>query len=151
MRRRPKRNISPALWWHTTYTLEPSLGVNLFWRDPLVDPGNVVEALCDGCVVSTLVNKTDLTAHYNKKDLYGNRDLAPAEALLKQLDNETVGAFTFAFRLCGAVYFADFTIGTANDKRSLQALLADLNALPEHYRQFYAKKFVATLKRKLNV
>jgi hypothetical protein len=43
----------PALWHHNTLALDPSISVNVFWRSlPLTD--------------------------YERKDLYGNRDVIPA-------------------------------------------------------------------------
>ena len=48
----------PACWFHTTWTAEPSVGINVFFRH-LAAP------------------------LYDKSDLYGNKDLLPAQVALK--------------------------------------------------------------------
>lgn len=52
----------PALWFHNTKALQFSIGVNFFWKDPL------------------------LSEFYNKTDVYGNKDLIPATDAYSNID-----------------------------------------------------------------
>jgi len=52
----------PAFWFHNVYTMEPSTSVNIFWRD-LAEP------------------------FYEKKDLYGNKDLHLGAKAIKEAES----------------------------------------------------------------
>jgi tRNA wybutosine-synthesizing protein 5 len=54
----------PALWFHNVHALEPCVSVNIFWKHLSEDM-------------------------YEKKDLYGNKDLVPAAKALKQAEEIT--------------------------------------------------------------
>jgi tRNA wybutosine-synthesizing protein 5 len=82
----------PSLWFHNVLTYEPCVAVNVFWKH-LED---------------------DL---YEKKDLYGNKDLLPGDKALKSVDS----------------------------------ILSSLSQLPEYYREFYARKLIASLKSSLSL
>ena len=82
----------PALWFHNVRSLEFSVAVNLFWRH-LDDE------------------------FYDKKDIYGNKDVAPAQRSFQMLDKA----------------------------------IAALKELPEEYRDFYGRRLVNTIERKLQL
>lgn len=99
----------PALWFHTTFTIgAPAVGVNVFWRDPLL-PRELLST----------------------RDLYGNVDPTPAAALLRELSTEEQGKST--------------------KPPSLNALLRSLEHLPHYYRDFYGRKFVSELQKRLSL
>lgn len=99
----------PALWFHTTFTIgAPAVGVNVFWRDPLLSRE----------LLST-------------RDLYGNVDPTPAAALFRELSTEEHGKST--------------------KPPSLNAMLRSLEQLPHYYRDFYGRKFVSELQKRLSL
>ncbi|PRP80652.1 leucine carboxyl methyltransferase 2-like [Planoprotostelium fungivorum] len=82
----------PSLWFHHVEATEPCAAVNVFWKH-----------LSD--------------EHYEKKDLYGNKDIIS---------------------------------GTRAEKEG-EALIGMLKKIPEHYREFHARRIIDNIKRELSL
>jgi tRNA wybutosine-synthesizing protein 5 len=82
----------PALWFHNVRSLEFSVAVNIFWRH--------LES-----------------EFYDKKDIYGNKDLVQAQRALQMVDKA----------------------------------VAALKDLPEEYKDFYGRRLVNIIERKLYI
>lgn len=93
-----------ALWFHNVLALEPCISVNMFWRH--LDPD-----------------------FYQRKDLYGNKDLALAQDAAKKVERGTV-----QFQPPRPAS-SPLTVPLKVDEA-----LALLDTLPTYYRRFYAQR-----------